>query len=540
MGTHPIFESDFDCLTDSKMWRTTSLARRRSVRYQPNVNTMGPQGYTKRTANVDPDYQEWHDPGNTVPGTVNPSHVKYDEFVRLNAEHRAFTQGRGTHADYWPQVHNSKWIHLTTPLVPNVKPLPGREQDNQRRWVGQCNTLLPWFEPYLEKRMSEWERKNEVPSNSRLAAISKLLSVAYMPRKQYRETLLKIMTRPLMRHEFDFKNDAVRCAALTIDIREHQQHLVYHEGLAERGVSRALVMLQKQRTRVLNRLREQDLELYCKTLDRLNIEHFGLPVLNRVCRVEFTERIISMKLRTMRQIEINIEKERIESERLNRLCDQGEALYAQTKGDMLSFKDASALAKQIAARQERVIEFVADLKQTVTKSHKLRSTLNVALVAFDRTRATFERDGVTRQEQAQQLIEQFEAITQTLESVRARAELIEEIETKFDEIIENTRQLQRMTRPKSVLRKLLHQATNVNLTDKKATDEEGDDDVMYDKAAEFLRKFEIFEEAKEQLDRDFEAISASEAHNEEINRLLNQSLTLLSVCQDLIEHEFDQ
>ena len=68
-----------------------------------------------------------------------------------------------------------------------------------------------------------------------------------------------------------------------------------------------------------------------------------------------------------------------------------------------------------------------------------------------------KRDGVTRQEQAQQLIEQFEAITQTLESVRARAELIEEIETKFDEIIENTRQLQRMTRPKSVLRKLLHQ-----------------------------------------------------------------------------------
>ena len=68
-----------------------------------------------------------------------------------------------------------------------------------------------------------------------------------------------------------------------------------------------------------------------------------------------------------------------------------------------------------------------------------------------------KRDGVTRQEQAQQLIEQFEAITQTLDSVRARAELIEEIETKFDEIIENTRQLQRMTRPKSVLRKLLHQ-----------------------------------------------------------------------------------
>ena len=78
---------------------------------------------------------------------------------------------------------------------------------------------------------------------------------------------------------------------------------------------------------------------------------------------------------------------------LRKSPNQGEALYAQTKGDMLSFKDASALAKQIAARQERVIEFVADLKQTVTKSHKLRSTLNVALVAFDRTRATFESRG---------------------------------------------------------------------------------------------------------------------------------------------------
>ena len=58
------------------MWRTSSLARRRSVRYQPNINTMGAQGYSKRTANVDQDYHNWHEPGNTVRGTTNPGDPK--------------------------------------------------------------------------------------------------------------------------------------------------------------------------------------------------------------------------------------------------------------------------------------------------------------------------------------------------------------------------------------------------------------------------------------------------------------------------------
>ena len=56
----------------------------------------------------------------------------------------------------------------------------------------------------------------------------------------------------------------------------------------------------------------------------------------------------------------------------------------------LSFKDASSLAKQIAGQQESVIAFIAELKETVTKTHKLRGTLNLTLVAFDKARAVFE------------------------------------------------------------------------------------------------------------------------------------------------------
>ena len=100
--------------------------------------------------------------------------------MRLNAEHRAFNQGRGTHADYWPQVQNQKWSHLTTPIIPNVKPLPGREQDNQRRWVGKCNTVLPWFEPYLEKKQKEWESSSEAPSKYQLGTFFEIIPMEHI------------------------------------------------------------------------------------------------------------------------------------------------------------------------------------------------------------------------------------------------------------------------------------------------------------------------------------------------------------------------
>ena len=56
--------------------------------------------------------------------------------------------GRGTHADYWPQQStDNKWQYMTTPLLPNVLPLPGREQDNQKRWVsGDGFNCLELFE----------------------------------------------------------------------------------------------------------------------------------------------------------------------------------------------------------------------------------------------------------------------------------------------------------------------------------------------------------------------------------------------------------
>merc|ERR1712088_814137 len=48
MGTHPIFESDFDCLTDPKMWGGFGGNMGRGGQMYPNRGGMRPQMYNQR------------------------------------------------------------------------------------------------------------------------------------------------------------------------------------------------------------------------------------------------------------------------------------------------------------------------------------------------------------------------------------------------------------------------------------------------------------------------------------------------------------
>jgi len=459
-----------------------------------------------------------------------------------NAHYRVYNQGKGTHADYWPQQStDNKWLYMTTPLLPNVLPLPGREQDNQRRWVSECEETLPWYQELLDEQVEYWEETGQTISQSRLAAIKKLTSVAYLPRREYKSTLLRIMCRPLMQHKYDFRNDAVRVAALTIDIRQHQEFLMAHTGLAERGVSRALVLLQKQRTTVLDRLRTQDFELYCNALDRFNIEHNGIPILNKIARVNFTERIISMKLRTMKQIELNIERDRIENTRLMMLCDQGEALYeqqmAQQTGDEMSFKRASENAKVIARNRDEINLMITAMKSKIDRKHVLSTTLNATLRSFKKTCAVADK-GITTEELASSVLDSLNAVSDALVTIESRYKTIDEIESKFDEVIENMNELKKLTRFKGVLQDLCKRATEIN--------SDNDSEELVESSLEFLKKFEIFEDAKNQLENDIEQVEASleesgtmEENEDKISNLLNQSLTLLQVCDDLTQYKFE-
>ena len=148
-------------------------------------------------------------------------------------------------------------------------------------------------------------------------------------------------------------------------LRDLQDFLYQGQHLPMRPHYRDLVILFRQRIKVLNRLRSQNFDLYCKTMEILNLEHHQEPILKdrfqmiedcldyilerlkfrlltwpnitcepvitsfslsqssstdfrtlfvngwkTVCRKPFTEHIIDMKLRTMNQIEQNIKKER--------------------------------------------------------------------------------------------------------------------------------------------------------------------------------------------------------------------------------------
>ena len=63
------------------------------------------------------------------------------------------------------------------------------------------------------------------------------------------------------------------------NFRDIQDYLYESQHLPKRVHYRDLVILYRQRTNVLERLRSQNFDLYCKTMDLLNIEHHQQPIL---------------------------------------------------------------------------------------------------------------------------------------------------------------------------------------------------------------------------------------------------------------------
>jgi len=160
-----------------------------------------------------------------------------------------------------------------------------------------------------------------------------------------------------MEHRHDYFNDAVRVCALTIDIRDIQDYLYESQHLPKRVHYRDLVILYRQRTNVLERLRSQNFDLYCKTMELLNIEHHQQPILKTVCRKHFTEHIIDMKLRTMNQIEQNIKNERKLKSRLDQICDRGEQIFKNEKGFLEETKSIrSTIISNIGTMANRMTE----------------------------------------------------------------------------------------------------------------------------------------------------------------------------------------
>ena len=74
------------------------------------------------------------------------------------------------------------------------------------------------FDEWVENQENATKTEHELEQwKFEKAAVRKLCSAAYSP--NWKKTLLKIMTIPLMEHEADIFNDGIRVAALTIDIR---------------------------------------------------------------------------------------------------------------------------------------------------------------------------------------------------------------------------------------------------------------------------------------------------------------------------------
>ena len=61
--------------------------------------------------------------------------------------------------------------------------------------------------------------------------------------------------------------------------RDLQDFLYEGQHLPMRPHYRDLVILFRQRIKVLNRLRSQNFDLYCKTMEILNLEHHQEPIL---------------------------------------------------------------------------------------------------------------------------------------------------------------------------------------------------------------------------------------------------------------------
>ena len=113
-------------------------SRPHSPRWQPNINVIHAEHRTILRPNVDEKYEDIFNP--------QPGDQDYQEKRLRQAHVRANIQGRHTHAEYWPNQKGGKWIHHTTPLIPNYTPLPGREQDVQIRAVSECTHIVaPWY-----------------------------------------------------------------------------------------------------------------------------------------------------------------------------------------------------------------------------------------------------------------------------------------------------------------------------------------------------------------------------------------------------------
>ena len=127
--------------------------------------------------------------------------------------------------------------------------------DNQERWAHESETICPWYREMLEKWLQEntfftKEEKFQAKSVKKLCSGKQVFDVAQIDlfsivgyQKNTKKTLLKIMAMPLMQHEGDIFNDAVRIAALTIDIRFHQDELFYRRHMPSRGIFRHTVLL---------------------------------------------------------------------------------------------------------------------------------------------------------------------------------------------------------------------------------------------------------------------------------------------------------
>ena len=96
----------------------------------------------------------------------------------------------------------------------------------------------------------------------------------------------------------------------------------------------------------------------------------------------------------MFQIEVNIERDRIENSRLMMLCDQGEALYEKQMsshtGDEMNFKRASENAKVIARHRDEINLTITGLKTKINRKHVLSTILNSTLRSFKKTCAGTE------------------------------------------------------------------------------------------------------------------------------------------------------
>ena len=72
--------------------------------------------------------------------------------------------------------------------------------------------------------------------------------------------------------------------------------------------------------------------------------------------------------------------------------------------------------------------------------------------------------GITTEELAASVLDSLKAVSDALATIEARHETIEEIEAKFDEVIENMNELKQLTRYKGVLQDLCKRHKGVIFT----------------------------------------------------------------------------